>query len=69
MLGAPQRWRRANRSLATLGAMPSLRHLVIFVLVLILLRRFLAVPVSIAGSLILTVVVSIVVSALARDRS
>jgi len=49
--------------------MPSLRHLVIFVLVLVLLRRFLAVPVSIAGSLILTVVVSIIVSALARDRS
>jgi hypothetical protein len=53
----------------TLAAMPSLRHLVIFVLVLVVLRRFLAVPVSIAGSLVLTVVVSLIVSAIARDRS
>ncbi len=49
--------------------MPSLRHLVIFVLVLVVLRRFLAVPVSIAGSLVLTVVVSLLVSAIVKDRS
>ncbi len=46
--------------------MPSFRHLVIFVIVLVLLRRFAAVPVSIVGSVVLTIVVSLIINVLDR---
>ena len=42
------------------------RHLLIFVLILVLLRRFTGVQVSILGSVVLTIVVSFVVSRLDR---
>lgn len=42
------------------------RHLLVFVLILVLLRRFTGVQVSILGSLALTVVVSLVMSRLDR---
>ena len=42
------------------------RHLLVFVLILVLLRRFTGVQVSILGSLVLTVVVSFVVARLDR---
>jgi hypothetical protein len=48
---------------------PSFRHLVIFALVLVLLRRFFAVPVSIGGSIVLTIVVSLIVAALTKERN
>ena len=44
------------------------RHLLIFVLILVLLRRFTGVQVSILGSVVLTVVVSLIVSRLDRPR-
>jgi hypothetical protein len=42
------------------------RHLLIFVLILILLRRFTGIQVSILGSVVLTIVVSLIVSRLDR---
>jgi hypothetical protein len=42
------------------------RHVLVFVLILVLLRRFTAIQVSILGSVALTVVVSLVVSRLDR---
>jgi hypothetical protein len=42
------------------------RHLLVFVLILVLLRRFTGIQVSILGSLILTVVVSVIMSKLDR---
>jgi hypothetical protein len=42
------------------------RHLLIFVLILVLLRRFTGVQVSILGSVVLTIVVSFIVSRLDR---
>lgn len=42
------------------------RHLLIFVLILILLRRFTGIQVSILGSLVLTVVVSVIMARLDR---
>jgi len=42
------------------------RHVLVFVLILVLLRRFTAVQVSILGSVALTVVVSLIVSRLDR---
>ncbi len=44
------------------------RQLLIFVLILVLLRRFTAIQVSILGSLVLTIVVSLLVSRLDRRR-
>lgn len=45
---------------------PSYRNLLVFVIILVLLRRFTAIPVSIVGSLVLTVVVSLVIAGLDR---
>ena len=42
------------------------RHLLIFVLILILLRRFTGIQVSILGSVLLTIGVSLLVSGLDR---
>lgn len=42
------------------------RHLLVFALILVLLRRFTAIQVSILGSLALTVVVSLLISRLDR---
>ncbi len=42
------------------------RTFVVFVLVLIVLRRFFAVPVSVGGSIVLTVVVTLIVRGLTR---
>jgi hypothetical protein len=42
------------------------RRLAIFVLILVLLRRFTTIQVSILGSLVLTLVVSLVISILDR---
>jgi hypothetical protein len=42
------------------------RHLLIFVLILVVLRRFTGVQVSILGSVVLTIVVSFIVSRLDR---
>ncbi|MDJ0925638.1 MAG: hypothetical protein QNJ77_13875 [Acidimicrobiia bacterium] len=44
------------------------RQVLIFVLILVLLRRFTAVQVSILGSLVLTVLVSLILSFLDRRR-
>ncbi|MDJ0498967.1 MAG: hypothetical protein QNJ89_14125 [Acidimicrobiia bacterium] len=44
------------------------RQLLIFVLILVLLRRFTAMQVSILGSLVLTLLVSLIVSRLDRRR-
>ncbi len=40
--------------------MPSFRHLVVFVIILLLLRRVTGVPISIVGSVVLTIVVSFI---------
>ena len=40
--------------------MPSFRHLVVFVIILLLLRRVTGVPSSIVGSVVLTIVVSFI---------
>jgi hypothetical protein len=45
---------------------PTFRYLVIFTLVLIVLDRFLTVPVSIVGSLVLTIVLSLAFRAFQR---
>jgi hypothetical protein len=39
---------------------PSFRHLVVFVIILLLLRRVTGVPISIVGSVVLTIVVSFI---------
>ena len=50
-------------------AVPAFRSLVIFALVLVVLRRFFAVPVSIGGSIVLTIVVSLIVAGLTKDKT
>lgn len=42
--------------------------LVIFVIILLLLRRVTGMQISIVGSVLLTIVVSLIVRSLARDR-
>ena len=42
------------------------RTFLVFVLVLVVLRRFFAVPVSVGGSIVLTIVVTLVVRSLTR---
>ena len=54
----------ANHPTAGSYARRVFRHLLIFVLILILLRRFTGIQVSIVGSVVLTVFVSLVVSRL-----
>jgi len=44
------------------------RTFVVFVLVLIVLRRFGGVPVSVTGSIVLTIVVSLIVRAISREK-
>lgn len=42
------------------------RHMLVFVLILLLLRRFTGVQVSILGSIVLTLVVSLIMAQLGR---
>ncbi len=47
---------------------PTFRHLLIFTLILLVLDRFTAVQVSVVGSLVLTIVISILMARFDRRR-